>query len=315
MAKDKAIRFGIGARSVSPAELTDEARSVEAAGFSTLAMADHFAIPLAPLIALQAVASATTTLRLTTTVLAHDFRHPAVLAKELATLDVLSAGRLEIGIGAGWLEDEYGQAGIPFDCPSVRIARLEEYVQIVSGLMADGPLTHAGAHFTITDLNGTPKPVQRPHPPIMIGGGSRKILRVAGRVADIVSIIPTPSPSGGLGIRPAELSPDKLEERIGWVRDGAGSRHEHIELSIALLGVRITGDPRVGADDLLRFWSGLGFTADDILSSPCFATGTLDDICDQFIAVRERFGVSYFSAAFPGAAEVLPPIIDALRGR
>jgi probable F420-dependent oxidoreductase len=311
----KAIRFGIGASSKTYDELVAEARLVEAAGFATFSMADHFALPLAPLLGLQAAASATTTLRLTTTVLAHDFRHPAVLAKELSTLDVLSGGRLEIGIGAGWLQAEYAQAGIEFDRPSARIARLEEYVQVLRGLMADEPLTHVGPQFRITGLNGTPKPIQRPHPPIMIGGGGPKILSLAGRIADIVSVIPTPNPAGGLGISPAELSADRLHERLRWVSEGAGDRHELLELSIALLGVRVAENPQDGADDLARFWSSMGFSAEGILDSPCFATGTLDDVCEQLFATRERFGVSYFSVAFPRSSSVMPPIIEALRGR
>src|SRR3954468_17215 len=190
------IRFSFTGGSSSKRErLLDSARTVEALGYSTFGLADHFVRPLAPLVAGQAVADATTRLRITQTVLAQDFRQPAVLAKELATLDVLSEGRLQIGLGAGWLRQEYEDASIRFDPAPVRIARLEETAIILKGLFGDGPFSFSGEHHSVSALDGLPKPVQRPGPPIMIGGGGRKVLGVAARQADIVQLMPS-NPGG-----------------------------------------------------------------------------------------------------------------------
>jgi probable F420-dependent oxidoreductase len=158
----------VAGRPTDPARLAAAARKAQELGYATFGMADHFVIPFAPLLGLQA-AAATTTLRITTTVLKQDFRHPAVLAKELATLDLLSNGRLQIGIGAGWMRAEYKQAGISWDKALVRIQRLEEVLVVLKGLFGEGPFSFSGKYFTLKDLDGTPKPVQRPHPPIHIG--------------------------------------------------------------------------------------------------------------------------------------------------
>src|SRR5436190_12929672 len=174
---NRPIRFGFtGGASSKRQRLLDTARAVEALGYSTFGLADHFVRPFAPLIAGQAVADATSTLRITQTVLAQDFREPAVLAKELATLDVLSEGRLQIGLGAGWLRQEYEDASIRFDSASARIERLEETAIILKGLFGDEPFSFAGEHYEINALRGRPTPVQRPRPPIMIGGGGKQVL-------------------------------------------------------------------------------------------------------------------------------------------
>lgn len=296
------------------------AQAAEAAGCSTFAVPDHFGSPFAPLVALSTAAVATTELRLTTTVLAHDFRHPAVLAKELATLDVVSGGRVEIGIGAGWMQAEYEQVGLTFDPPSVRIRRLEEYLAVLKGVMADDSLTHVGEHFAVRGLNGTPKPVQRPHPPIMIGGGGRKILGLAGRVADIVSII-NANRGGRFNLDLAELSPAQLDEKIGWVRDGAGSRFGDIELNVTLLGLELADDPESGAARLVEVWrprlAAMGhgeLSVTEVLESPVFAAGTVDDICEQLTATRRRFGISYFSVA-SAALDTVRDVVRALGRR
>src|SRR5437870_3008165 len=200
------FRFGFtGGASSKREKLLDSARAVEALGFSTFGLADHFVRPFAPLIAGQAVADATTTLRITQTVLAQDFRKPAVLAKELATLDVLSEGRLQVGLGAGWLRQEYEDAGMRFDPASVRIARLEETAIILKGLFSEGPFSFAGEHYRVTNLEGLPRPIQRPRPPIMIGGGGKKILAVAARQADIVQLMPI-NPGGRSLLDPSQFS-------------------------------------------------------------------------------------------------------------
>src|SRR4051794_26669138 len=198
------FRFGFtGGVSSKRARLLESAQAVEALGYSTFGLADHLVRPFAPLIAGQAVADVTTTLRITQTVLAQDFREPVVLAKELATLDVLSEGRLQVGLGAGWLRQEYEDAGMTFAPASVRIARLEETAIILKGLFAEGPFTFTGEHFRVAAVDGLPKPNQRPGPPIMIGGGGRKVLSVAGRQADIVQLMPS-NPKGHSALDPSQ---------------------------------------------------------------------------------------------------------------
>ncbi len=181
MATQRPFRFGvIGVSARSREEWAEKARKAEALGFSTLLMWDHFNDQLAPLPALLAAADATTTLRLAPCVLSNDYRHPVVLAKEAATIDVLSGGRFELGLGAGWNRDEYQRAGLPFDPPAVRVQRLEESIQVIKGLFADAPLTFHGQHYTIAGLHGHPRPLQQPHPPLMIGGARRRMLAAGG---------------------------------------------------------------------------------------------------------------------------------------
>ena len=204
--------------------------------------------PFAPLVAGQAVADATATLRITQTVLAQDFREPAVLAKELATLDVLSEGRLQVGLGAGWLRQEYEDAGMRFDPAPVRIARLEETAIILKGLFAEGPFRFAGEHYTINELHGMPGRCSSRGPPIMIGGGGRKVLSVAARQADIVQLMPS-NPGGRSLLDPSQFSADAIEEKIGWIRDAAGSRFGEIELSAQLLECAVTDRPEEHLSD------------------------------------------------------------------
>jgi probable F420-dependent oxidoreductase len=293
---------------------------VERLGFSTVAVADHLVAPLAPLIALQAVADATTTLRPTMNMLDQDFRHPVMLAKELATLDVLSGGRVEVGIGAGWMKEDYEKTGIVFDRPAVRIERLEEVVIILKGLFAGATFSFEGKHFTITGIEGTPRPMQQPRPPIMIGGGGRKILSVAGRHADIVTLT-APKP-GSVSITAEGYSADALAEQVDWIRDAAGDRFDDIELAISAMGIVVTNDPQAAArgilETLARLVTPLGgavdLTADGLLASPSFAVGSIEQICDKLISLRERYGVSYFSLGFGTAIDTVAPIIAALKG-
>jgi probable F420-dependent oxidoreductase len=316
------IRFGFtGGHSSKRERLLDSARAVEALGYSTFGLADHFVRPLAPLIAGQAVADATTTLRITQTVLAQDFREPAVLAKELATLDVLSEGRLQVGLGAGWLRQEYEDASIRFDAASARIERLEETAVILKCLFGDEPLSFTGDHYTINGMRGTPTPVQRPRPPIMIGGGGRKLLSVAARQADIVQLMPS-NRGGGTGLDPSQFSADAIEEKIGWIHDAAGSRIDEIELSAQLLECVVTDRPAEHlsdfADRIRTVTERMGgaridLGEDDLRRSPIVAVGSLDEVCERLIDTRDRYGITYFAAPIDAKPEVLGPVIEALR--
>jgi probable F420-dependent oxidoreductase len=317
------FRFGFtGGASSKRAKLLDSARTVEALGFSTFGLADHFVRPLAPLIAGQAVADATTTLRITQTVLAQDFREPAVLAKELATLDVLSEGRLQIGLGAGWLQQEYDDAGVRFESATARIARLEETVVILKGLFTQERFSFAGEHYRVHELQGLPRPVQQPWPPIMIGGGGKKLLSVAARQADIVMLMPS-NPTGRSLLDASQFSGDAIEEKIGWIRDAAGSRFADIELSAQLLECAVTDRPdehlsdfaeRIAMVTARMGGADVAFDPDELGRSPIVAVGTLDEVCDQLIETRRRYGISYFAAPVDARPEVLAPVIERLAG-
>jgi probable F420-dependent oxidoreductase len=317
------FRFGFtGGASSKREKLLDAARTVEALGYSTFGLADHFVRPLAPLIAGQAVADATTTLRVTQTVLAQDFREPAVLAKELATLDVLSDGRVQIGLGAGWLRQEYEDAGMRFEAASVRIARLEETVRILKGLFTEERFTFAGEHYRVHELVGLPRPIQQPWPPIMIGGGGKKLLSVAARQADIVQLMPS-NPNGRSLLDASQFSAEAIEEKIGWIRDAGGDRFPEIELSAQLLECAVTERPDEHLSDFAQRiamvtarmgGADVGFDHEELGCSPIVAVGTLDDVCAKLVETRQRFGISYFAAPVDARPDVLAPVIDRLAG-
>jgi probable F420-dependent oxidoreductase len=317
------IRFGGGpGRVEDAAALRAAGRQLENLGYATISVADHFMIPFAPLLALQCLADATDTVRLTQTVLNQDFRHPAVLAKELATLDVLSGGRLEVGLGAGWMRAEYESAGLRYDRDSIRIARLEEVAIIVRGLFGPDPVDFTGEHFTVRGLTGTPRPAQHPHPPIMIGGGGRKLLAVAGRRADIVQIVPRVSRDPAVPLADS-FGAAAYDDRIAWVKAAAGPRFPDIELAAQLLAVVVTDDPdhayTVAAQRLqrmLRFSGGdRTVTPADLAAAPMAAIGPLDAVCDRLRWIRERFGITYLWAPVGSAPETLAPVIARLAGR
>ncbi len=321
MEATRPIRFGTSAgRTDDPDRLRTLARRAEDLGYSTFGLADHFMIPFAPIVAGQAVADATTTVRVGQVVMASDFRHPAVLAKELATLDVLSGGRVEIGIGAGWMREEFDAAGIPFDAASVRITRLEEAVTVLKGLFADEPCTFAGQHYRITRLDGLPKPVQRPHPPFFIGGGSPRVLRIAGREADLVGINASLR-RGALGehaIR--DLSRDRVAEKVRWVLEGAASRGrtpEDVELEMNLWLAKVTPTTTEARDFLDRTARRSGVETELLASSPSVLVGTVEQCIDTLRERRETLRLSCFQldAGHPNPGiDAFGPVIAALAG-
>ena len=320
MPPSKPIRFGTGNARVRDREsLLAAARQAEDLGFSTFSLADHFMIPLAPLVALQAVADATTTLRLGQMVLALGFRHPAVLAKELATLDVLSGGRVEVGIGAGWIGEEFAQAGMPFPSAGTRIEQLEEAIAVLKGLFADGPCTFAGQHYRISGLDGTPKPVQRPGPPILVGGGGPKLLAAAARQADIIQLLPAANRGPRSG-DPWALTTASYREKIDWVRDAAGARFDGIELGVLLTEAVITDDPEPAEDAFLARHVPGGPVAGgpsraELLASPAVAIGSVEQVSEKLLAIRDTLGISYFWGPVRGTPVGLAPVIERVAGR
>jgi len=315
MSKPRPFRFGVSVHgSKSRAEWRDIARQAEALGYSTLLLPDHLGDQLSPIPALVAAADATRMLRVGSLVFDNDFRHPVMLAKEAATLDVLSGGRLELGVGAGWLKPEYERAGIPFERASVRIARMEEAIRIVKGLFADGPVDFAGRYYTISGLEGFPKPVQRPHPPLHIGGGGQRLLSVAAREADIIGFLPRARPDGQ-GQDITDATPQALEQKITWVREAAGARFADLELGILVAQVLTTED-REQAAHLIASTLARGFkvSTDVILQAPYLLLGTVDQMCEDLLARRERYDISYISV-FEQSMETLAPGVARLAGQ
>ncbi|GHO99223.1 LLM class F420-dependent oxidoreductase [Reticulibacter mediterranei] len=315
MAITRPFRFGLNPGLVhianSREELVNKARRAEELGYSTFFAIDHFPAPLSPLsplIALMAVADATQTLRVGTFVLSNDFRHPALLAKEAATLNLLSNGRFEMGIGAGYMRSEYEQVGIPFDAPGVRIRRLEEGVRIIKTLWTEESVTFSGVHYTITNLQGRSQPAQ--HPPILIGGGGKRLLSVAGRVADIISFNPQLGEAGSTDI--ADSTETALQEKLAWVREAAGERFPQLELNLQISVVVVTED-RISAAQAIA--KALGIQADPelILSAPYALIGTVEQIIERLYTLRERYGINYFVVPLAQMDE-LSPIVARLAG-
>ena len=310
------FRFAVINETMFPAEdwLT-HARRVEELGYSAFLIRDHF-VPeffgdqLAPFSALTAAAMATTRLRIGTMVLDNDYRHPVMLAKEAATLDMLSSGRLELGIGAGWLRTEYEQAGMEFERAGTRIDRLEESLSILKGLFSGEPVHHQGTHYTIDGLPGYPLPTQRPHPPILIGGGKRRVLTLAGREADIVGILTSSVASGTLEDGVEERLPAAVEQKIDWIREGAGKRFSQIELSL-IPTIIATYNRREAAAQLIaeRGWPGV--SVDDILSMPSFLIGTHEEIIEDLLHRRARYGFTYYVVS-DSMTEAFAPVVAEL---
>ena len=280
------FRFGVNCTAGSAAEWLDNVRKAEALGFDTVIAQDHFDAQLAPMAALAAAAMVTSRVRLATVVLDNDFRHPAVVAREATTVDVLSGGRMQLGLGAGWLESDYGKTGIPFDRPAMRLDRLSEAIQICKHYFSsDAPLTFRGKHYCIQDLDPLPRPLQKPRLPIMVGGRQRKSLALAGREADIVSISlldrRAPGAPPGPGFR----------QKVEWVRSAAGARFSELEVHVNASVVAISDNPRSAVEP---FASRTGLSEEEALASPGALVGSVDAILDKLHSARAEFNVNYW---------------------
>jgi probable F420-dependent oxidoreductase len=253
-------------------------------------MPDHFGdVELAPMVAISIAAAATTSLRIGTLVLGNDYKHPAVVAKEAATLDLLSDGRVELGLGAGWQTTDYDALGLALDPPATRVARLEEAIAVVKGCWGPGPFTFSGEHYRITDYEGLPKPVQQPHPPLLIGGGAPRVLRLAGREADIISVNPNLR-SGVVDTSVVQSSlAAETARKIEWIRQGAGARYDDIELQVRCFFAAITDDARGLAESVAP---SFGISVEDALEASVALVGTVDEVCETLQRRREQWGVS-----------------------
>lgn len=303
------FRFGVHASGMgSRDEWVARAYRAEALGYDTWLLADHFGAQFAPVPALATAAEATVSLRIGALVFANDYRHPVVLAKEAATLDVLSEGRFEFGLGAGWLRDEYAAAGLPFDSPGVRIDRLAEALTIIKGLFGPDPVSFTGEHYQVTNLRGEPQPIQRPHPPILVGGGGTRLLTLAAREATIVGINPRALPQGGLDR--ADIALESVARKAALVREAAGLRWEDVELSIVLVGGAVTADPRAEAAPVV---ARSGASEETVLASPHALFGSVETIVDRLREYRERWGLSYITVP-ERSMQSLAPVVARLRG-
>lgn len=274
-------------------------------------MPDHFTDQLAPVPALMSVADATTKLRVGALVWDNDYKHPVVLAKELATMDLLSDGRLELGIGAGWMISDYEQSGIPYERAGLRIDRMIEGIDVMKGCFAQGAFSYAGKHYTITNYDGLPKPLQAPCPPILIGGGGKRVLTYAAQVADIIGINATMS-AGAVGPEAiSTMTAEAVDGKVDIIRDSAGDRFNHVEMNIRAFLVNITDD---AAGAISRLAAGMGVEESMVAETPFALMGPPSKLIEDLIARRERWGFSYVIVGGEDV-EKFAPVVAALSGK
>jgi probable F420-dependent oxidoreductase len=305
------FRFGIQCK--GPADAVGWpalARKVEDLGWSTLTVSDHLDDQLAPIPAAMAAAAATTTLRVGTMVLANDYRHPVMVAKEAATLDRLTGGRFELGIGAGWMTVDYEAAGIPLDRPGARIERLHEALTILRGCWGEGAFDHDGQHYRITALDGQPKPITAGGPRLVIGGGGERVLRLAARQADIVAV--------NVNLRAGVIderafpdgTPESTDRKVGWIREAAGDRFDALELQSRIHLAMVTDDRATVIEELAP---AFGLTPEQAAATPHALIGSVDQICDDLVERRERWGISYLGLS-GDQLDAFAPVIARLAG-
>src|SRR5436190_5216330 len=311
----RAFRFSADASEiVTGPELAARARRAEQMGYHALVVPDHLIGQLSPIVAMATVAAATTTLRVSAFVMNNDLRHPAVVAQDLASIDVLSTGRLDIAIGAGWNQSEYDAIGLGYDPPSVRQARLAESITVLKGLFGGSPFSFAGEHYTITDYAAQPVPVQRPHPPFFIGGGSRRTLTLAARAASTVGLAPRIKP--GPVVDAHSMTLDATRQKIDWVRAAAPERFAALEFNIypSTWPVTVTDDLRAEARRVighLRSQTGVELTEAEVIDSPHLFIGSIDRLVEKCLQLREELGISFIML---GDMETLVPVMERLNG-
>jgi probable F420-dependent oxidoreductase len=308
----KPFRFGVQASKASSRhEWVEMAKKAEAHGYDVLTMPDHFDDQLAPVPALMTAADATTSLRIGALVWDNDYKHPLVLAKELATMDVLSDGRLEIGIGAGWMRSDYDTAGMQYDSPGVRIDRFIEGVDVIRGHMGADVFSYSGKHYTIANLNGLPKPVQQPCPPILVGGGGKRVLTYAAREVDIVGINGTLT-AGVVGPEAiASMTAEAVDEKVVIVAEAGAHRLNDIEMNVRAFFVNVTDDRAQAVSGMASL---IRVPEEMIENTPFALIGSPQSIIEDLLARRERWGFSY---VIVGAQDIesFSPVVAALRGK
>ncbi|MBA2373735.1 MAG: TIGR03621 family F420-dependent LLM class oxidoreductase [Chloroflexi bacterium] len=296
----------------------DEMRKIEDLGFDAVSVSEHLSggWRLEAMTAMAAIVAATTRLRVLSLVLANDFRNPVLVHKAAATIDFASDGRVELGLGAGWLERDYAAAGLAFESAGTRIERLEEAVTIIKGLFLAPTFSFAGRHYTVTEAEGLPRPTQLPHPPILIGGGGPKVLGVAARQADIIGVHARLDASAVGPEAASDLAEDAVAAKVGVVMEAlraAGRIPGAIELQLTIYHCRITDRPGDGSDQGSSFSRFLQADPEVALRSPAVLVGSLAACADRLQELRERFGFNVFKLS--GRPDANAPIVSALAGR
>jgi probable F420-dependent oxidoreductase len=309
----KPFRFGVNVGRAGPrAEWAEKARKLEDLGYSALTIPDHLADLLAPMPAMVSAAATTKHLRVGTNVLNNDFRHPVLVAREAATVDLLTDGRLQLGLGAGHMQAEYDQAGWRFDAGGTRVERLAEAVTIIKELFKGEPVTFAGRHYRVTDPTLRPLPVQRPHPPLLIGGNGRRLLTLAAQEADIVGFSGITFRRGGAQPHLSGWRAAEVDARVQLVREAAGDRYNQLELNALVQRVVVAEGRRQAAEKLARRWPQL--SPEEILQSPYMLIGTVDQLVEELQARRERWAISYY-VIFEPYLDAFAPIVARLAGK
>ena len=302
------FRFGVQA-AVAPtmSAWRDQARTAEGLGYSTLYVSDHLDAQFGPLVATTVAAEATSTLHVGFGVLNNDLRNPVVLAKEIATLGLAAEGRVEVGLGAGWLRSDYEEAGIEYDEPAVRVDRLAESLAVMKTLWSEGKATSAGTHYAVGDAHCDPRPASPPR--VIVGGGSRRILTVAAEHADTVGVNTSLASGQKGGDLASQATFDHFDRCLAWVREGAGERFSSIELQIMAFATKVVASRRAA----VRTATMLGLPGEDALELPIVLLGTPDELCEQLLKRRERWG--FTNIVVPGEAmESFAPVVAQLAG-
>ncbi len=287
------FRFGVQIHSLPVDSWQDDVRHIESMGYDSLFVPDHFGDQWDPTTALAGIAAATDRLNVGSLVYDIDYRHPVVFAKAAATLQVMSAGRHLFGIGAGWMESDYIEAGMQYDRPGIRISRLDEALQIIKSMWENERTTFDGEHYSTKEIATAADLQGQPRPPILIGGGGPRVLRLAGRHADIVGINPKLVEGKVTKDTPADSAPERILEKIGWVKEGAaqaGRNPDDIEFN-SLTFVTAIGDNVDGLRAGLAQSSGM--TVDQVADCPLFLTGSAQEIRERLETRREQTGISF----------------------
>jgi probable F420-dependent oxidoreductase len=287
------FRFGVQLSSLPAADWVQRLRRIEALGYASVFWPDHFTTQWEPVAALAAAAAVTQRLAVGSLVYDVDYRHPVVLAKAAATIHLLSGGRHEFGIGAGWMESDYREAGMPYDRAGVRIDRLDEALQVIRSMWEQERTTFEGKHYQVRGIARAAELPAGSRPRILIGGGGRRLLSLAGRHADIIGINPAIPAGRVLPETPADLAPERVREKVGWVRDAArraGRNPDALEFSSLSFVVAITDDPKPLREALAR---GSGMSVEQVADVPLFLTGSASEIRDRLQKRREQTGISY----------------------
>ena len=308
--RPRPFRFAVQSSSAPDvAAWRERARRAEALGYSTLYVPDHFGDQWAPIVGLTVAAEATETLNVGALVWDNDYRHPVVLAKEVATLDLVSGGRVEFGLGAGWMRSDYDESGIPYDPPGTRIERMAEGLAVMKALWSQERADFAGEHYALSGAQGLPRPVQRPHPRVVIGGGGKKVLSIAAQEADVVGFNASLA-AGVVGPEvAATATAEAFDQRVAWVREAAGERFDSLELQcLAFVAMVVPNREEMFA----ALAPGFAMTPEVAAEVPIVLAGTVEQICDTLVERRERYGFSYW--VVHDEYEDFAPVVERLAG-